>query len=98
MKQKQKKKNSGIKLLNTSKKFLVITKGTEIYAKNKEKPKKSKNYHQSAKDKNTLLKCQEAALDPESIMRKSDAKIWINKHPEPEFKYKKLQNDILLEI
>ncbi|XP_012218099.1 uncharacterized protein [Linepithema humile] len=97
--QKQKrKKNSGIKLLSTSKKFLVITESREIYTEDKKKSKKCKNYHQFAEDKNALLKLQEAAVDPESIMNKSNTKTWINKRPEPEFKYKRLKNDTLIEV
>lgn len=96
--QKQKrKKNSGIKLLRTSKKYLVITESIEIYADGKEKLKKCKNYHPS-ESKDALFKFQEAAVDPEFIMSKSDTKAWFNKRPEPEFKYKRLKNDILVEV
>ncbi|XP_011644984.1 uncharacterized protein LOC105432071 isoform X2 [Pogonomyrmex barbatus] len=93
--QKQKKnKNSGIKLLSTSKKFLRSAEVTKKYIKHK-KPKESK---QILEDEKALLKFREAAVDSERILNKSDTKAWVNRRPEPEFKYKRLKNGTLVEI
>lgn len=82
--------------MSTSKKLLTVTKVREDYTKHK---KRSKSNKQSAEeDSDTLLKCREAAIDPEHILTKLDTKAWINRRPEPEFKYKRLKNGTLIEI
>jgi len=94
--QKQKRdKRSGIKLLRTSKKLLIIAKIEEECT---EHDKKSKKKRQIAKNNEDLSKFQEAAIDPAYILSKLDTKVWVNKHPETEFKYKKLKNGTLIEM
>ncbi|XP_050452912.1 uncharacterized protein LOC126852292 [Cataglyphis hispanica] len=92
--QKRKRnKNSGIKLLSTSKKFITTKKITKLYTKNKEKLR----YSQTMEDSKALSKFQEAAIDPECILSKSDMIVWTNEYSQPEFKYKKLKDGILIE-
>lgn len=90
----RKGKSSGIKLLNTSKKLLTTAK-VEEYKDHKKKPKRNP---QIVEDDEALSKFREAAVDPEYILSKLDTKAWVNKRPEPEFKYKRLKNDILIEM
>lgn len=88
-----KNKNSGIKLLSTSKKLLTVVKLRE------EHEKKSKKNRQIVKhNSDVLLKFREAAIDSERILTKLDTKAWVNRRPEPEFKYKRLKNGTLIEI
>ncbi|KAL0126856.1 hypothetical protein PUN28_005310 [Cardiocondyla obscurior] len=93
--QKRKKNKSfGIKLLSTSKKSLTV-KIKEDCTKNK----RFKGDMQTAEfDDDDLSKFQEVAVDPEHILSKLDTKVWANKRPESEFKYKKLKNGSLVEI
>lgn len=64
-----------------------------------EHEKRSKRNRQIAEDdSDALLKFQEAAIDPERILSQLDTKAWVNKRPEPEFKYKRLKNGILIEM
>jgi len=94
--QKQKRdKHSGIKLLRTSKKLLIIAKVGEECT---EHDKKSRKKRQIAENDEDLSKFREAAIDPEYILSKLDTKVWVNKHPESEFKYKKLKNGTLIEM
>jgi len=93
--QKQKRdKSSGIKLLRTSKKLLIIAKVGEECTNH---DKKSRKKRQITKNED-LSKFQEAAIDPEYILSKLNTKVWVNKHPESEFKYKKLKNGTLIEM
>lgn len=49
-------------------------------------------------DDKTLSKFREAAINPESILSKSDMIVWSSKYSKPEFKYKKLKDGILIEM
>jgi hypothetical protein len=49
-------------------------------------------------DDKTLSKFREVAVDPEHILNKVDTEAWVNRRPEPEFKYKRLKNGTLVEI
>ncbi|XP_070153635.1 uncharacterized protein [Polyergus mexicanus] len=92
--QKRKRnKNSGIRLLSTSKKFVTTKEMTKLYTKNKEKLRCSQIIEHSK----TLSKFQEAAIDPECILSKSDMIVWTNEYYTPEFKYKKLKDGTLIE-
>ncbi|XP_011706149.1 PREDICTED: uncharacterized protein LOC105461348 isoform X2 [Wasmannia auropunctata] len=94
-KQRQRKHNNfGIKLLNTSKKLLTVKVGEEYT----EKEKRSKRNRQIAEDDEALSKFREAAIDAEYILSQVDTKAWVNKRPEPEFKYKRLKNGTLIEM
>lgn len=63
-----------------------------------EHEKKSKRNRQVAENDDALLKFREAAIDPERILNKLDTKAWVDKRPEPEFKYKRLKNGTLIEM
>lgn len=92
IKKKQKRnKNSGIKLLSTSKKFITTKEITKLFVKHK----KELRYTQIKED-SSLLKFQEAAIDPECILNKSDI-VWNSEYSEPEFKYKQSKDGILIE-
>jgi len=80
--------------LSTSKTFLT-TEITEEHAEYKKKSKREKR--KIIEDDNALIKFQEAAIDPEHILSKLDIKAWVNRRPEPDFKYKRLRNGILIE-
>ncbi|XP_077255149.1 uncharacterized protein LOC143893529 isoform X2 [Temnothorax americanus] len=99
---RRRSKRSGIKLLSTSKKLLTITKVTEDCTERrdpKEIEKRSKRNRQIAEDdEDAFSKFREVAIDPECILSKLETKAWVNKRPEPEFKYKRLQNGILIEL
>lgn len=91
MKQQQKRdENSSIKLLSTSENFVT----TEVKCETISKKRKSKNF---LEDDDAMLKFREAAVDPEFVLSKSDTKAWTSKHPEPDFKYKRLKNGTLIE-
>ncbi|XP_025267087.1 uncharacterized protein LOC105249487 isoform X2 [Camponotus floridanus] len=95
MQQKQKRnKNSGIKLLSTSKEFVTTKEISKLFAKDK---KKLKRCSQITED-STLSKFQEAAIDPECILSKSDMIVWNSEYSKPEFQYKKSKDDILIEV
>lgn len=94
-KKRKRNKNSGIKLLSTSKTCVTTKEITNLFTKNKEKFRK---YSQNIEDSETLSKFQEAAIDPECILNKSNAIVWSNEYSKPEFKYKKLKDGILIEI
>jgi len=91
----KKDKSSGIKLLNTSKNLLTITKIKEECMGHK---KKFKRNRQTVEDDETSSKFREAAIDPEYILNKLDLKAWVNKRPESEFKYKRLKDGTLIEM
>ncbi|XP_071571555.1 uncharacterized protein [Temnothorax nylanderi] len=99
---RRRSKSSGIKLLSTSKKLLTITKVTDDCTERrdpKEIEKRSKRNRQIAEDdEDAFSKFREAAIDPERILSKLETKAWVNKRSEPEFKYKRLQNGILIEM
>ncbi|CAL1681273.1 unnamed protein product [Lasius platythorax] len=96
IKQKRKRnKNSGVKLLSTSKKFVTTKEITKLFTKHKEKLRKCS---QIMEDDKTLSKFREAAINPESILSKSDMIVWSSKYSKPEFKYKKLKDGILIEM
>lgn len=93
IKQKQKQnKNSGIKLLSTSKKFVTTKEITKLFAKHKKELRKGSQIIEDS----SLSKFQEAAIDPECILSKSDI-VWNSEYSEPEFKYKKSKDGILIE-
>ncbi|XP_072758177.1 uncharacterized protein [Anoplolepis gracilipes] len=94
-KKRKRNKNSGIKLLSTSKTCVTTKEITNLFTKDKEKFRK---YSQNIEDSETLSKFQEAAIDPECILNKSNAIVWSNEYSKPEFKYKKLKDGILIEI
>ncbi|XP_029161804.1 uncharacterized protein LOC114933427 [Nylanderia fulva] len=95
IKQKRKRnKNSGIKLLSTSKKFVTTKEITKLFTKHKEKLGRCS----PMEDDDTLLKFQEAAVSPESILNPSDTIVYNDKYSEPEFKYKKLKDGVLIEV
>jgi len=61
--------------------------------------KRSKKNKQIAEDKeDEIKKFREAAVDSECILNKLETKAWVNKRPEPEFKYKRLNNGTLIEM
>lgn len=60
--------------------------------------KRSKKNRQIAEDEEDASKFREAAVDPECILSKLETKAWVNKRPEPEFKYKRLNNGTLIEM
>lgn len=96
IKQKRKRnKNSGIKLLSTSKKFVTTKEITKLLTKHKEKLERCS---QIVEDDDSLLKFQEAAVSPESILDQSDMIVYNSKYSKPEFKYKKLKDSILIEV
>jgi hypothetical protein len=80
--------------LSTSKTFLT-TEITEEHIECKKKSKREKR--KIIEDDNALIKFREAAIDPEYILSKLDTKAWVNRRPEPDFKYKRLRNGILIE-
>jgi len=95
--QKRKRnKKSGIKLLSTSKKLLNVTKVKKDYTKHKKRSKRNREIVEN--DEDASSKFREAAVDPEHLLSKLDTKAWVNKRPEPEFKYKRLKNGTLIEI
>ncbi|XP_025995834.1 uncharacterized protein LOC105193021 [Solenopsis invicta] len=102
-KQKRKKdKSSGIKLLSTSTNLLIIKKKIrEKKSENLEyerRFKRNRQIVQGMEDDKSLSKFREVAVDPEHILNKLDTEAWVNRRPEPEFKYKRLKNGTLVEI
>ncbi|XP_011332592.1 uncharacterized protein LOC105276562 isoform X2 [Ooceraea biroi] len=87
-------KSTGIKLLSTSTTYLN-TEITEAHADCGKKFKRKK--YKIIEDDDALLKFREAAVDSERILSKSYTEAWVNRRPEPDFKYKRLKNGILVE-
>ncbi|XP_011877032.1 PREDICTED: uncharacterized protein LOC105567086 [Vollenhovia emeryi] len=94
---RKRSKKYGIKLMSTSKNLLTAAKVRENCA---EQVKTSKRNRQIADDgdEDDLSKFREAAVDHKRILNKLDTKDWVNKRPEPEFRYKRLKNGNLIEM
>ncbi|CAL7938744.1 unnamed protein product [Xylocopa violacea] len=84
--------NCGIKLLNSSVDFLSA-KEESI----EEKPQRKRKSETTIDHKETLVKCKEAALEPDRILSREETKAWTSKRKEPEFKYKRMKNGTLIE-
>ncbi|XP_012540534.1 uncharacterized protein LOC105839060 isoform X2 [Monomorium pharaonis] len=94
-------KNFGIKLLSTSKKLLTIAKEIEqekLESMECERRIKKNKIAEETEENQALSTFQEIAVDPEYILSKVDTEAWVNKRPEPDFKYKKLKNGTLVEM
>nr|XP_003706531.1 PREDICTED: uncharacterized protein LOC100878352 [Megachile rotundata] len=78
----------GIKLLNSSGKFIVTKEKEEIHQKRR---------IVDIDDEANYLKCKEVAVDSEWILSKIETKFWTSKRKEPEFKYKRLKTGVLVE-
>ncbi|XP_011253300.1 uncharacterized protein LOC105249487 isoform X3 [Camponotus floridanus] len=75
---------------------LKNSKSTECFMQQKQK--RNKNSGIKLLKDSTLSKFQEAAIDPECILSKSDMIVWNSEYSKPEFQYKKSKDDILIEV
>ncbi|XP_020293541.1 uncharacterized protein LOC109859580 [Pseudomyrmex gracilis] len=96
--QKVKRKQSGIKLLSTSKTLLTAKEVTEIPVEQIPRPKKHKKHYEISENEDDLAKIREAAVDAEFIFSGSETKAWSDKRSDLVFKYKILKDGTLEQI
>ncbi|KAJ8667490.1 hypothetical protein QAD02_009153 [Eretmocerus hayati] len=89
------KHETGIKLFTSSKDILTEF---EIPTEPPSVRKRQSLTSSSFNEKSNLLRCQEVAIDPDTILSQHEVKHWTIRKPGKIFKYKKLKNGKLSEV